>query len=428
MLDYIRMDTNVNKLVERLFRHESGKTLSALVGIFGPGHIETAEDVVQESLLEAINTWPYRGVPDDPSAWLFKVAKNKALNIIKREKRKSYFQPEMSRHLESEWTVQPALNHIFSEEQVRDGQLRMLFTCCHPSISKDSQVALALKTLCGFSIEEIAHAFLSKYDTINRRLVRARKQIRESEIPFEIPRGEELQHRLGAVLETVYLLFNEGYNSSSGDKVIRYDLCLESIRLAQLIEDHPTITEKSSVYALLALMMLNASRFEARIDENGRAVELADQDRKLWNQTLMTKGFEYLTRSTEEDHLNKYHVLAAISASHCSAETFEDTNWDRILSLYDHLLKLDQSPMVWLNRTVAVKHVRGPEAALKELQPLKEKPSLKKHHLLYAIEASFYVEFENYDKASALFERAIALCPSDHERQALRDKLAGCSA
>lgn len=413
----------VNKLVDHLFRTESGKILSALVRVFGLQHIQIAEDVVQESLLEAIKTWPYRGVPDDPPAWLYQVAKNKALNVINRDKRKQSFQIEISRYLQSERVAQSSLSLIFSDEQLRDGQLRMLFTCCHPSISQDSQVALALKTLCGFSIDEVSRAFLSKYDTINRRLVRARQKIREANIPFEVPHGKELDNRLQGVLETIYFMFSEGYNASTGDKIIRYDLCLESTRLAQLIAGHPAITDKSAVNALLALMLLNASRFNAREYENGIAIELADQDRSLWNQSLIAKGFEYLQASATGDTLTKYHILATISACHCSASSIAETDWNRILSLYDDLLKMDNSPMVFLNRTVAINNVLGPEEALEALQSVKDHPSLVDHHLLYATEGSFYAELGYYEQASSSLEKAASLCPSVHEKHTLKHKL-----
>lgn len=266
----------VNKLADHLFRHECSKLVAALTRIFGSDHIDLAEDVVQDSLVEAISHWSYEGVPDNPAAWLVRVAKNKALNIVHREKYKKQYVSE-ARHLQLASRVDdPGLEHAFSEQEILDDQLRMIFTCCHPSISIDSQVALALKTLCGFSIYEIAKAFVTSEENIHRRLVRARQTIRENRIRFEVPHGSALEKRLKAVLETIYLLFNEGYSASRGDSIIRYDLCEEAIRLAEIMAKHASIHDKSEVYALLALMQLNASRFNARQDREGNLLTLAE--------------------------------------------------------------------------------------------------------------------------------------------------------
>jgi RNA polymerase sigma-70 factor (ECF subfamily) len=212
---------NINTLIDHLFRYESGKLVSVLTRIFGSENIDLAEDVVQDSLVEAINQWTYKGVPENPSGWLFKVAKNKALNIVNREKYKRQYSSDVVQYLQSDWTVEPGLNYIFSGQEITDDQLRMMFTCCHPSITQDSQIALTLKTLCGFSIPEIARAFLTMDDTINKRLVRARQKIRDAKIPFEVPVGQDMVQRLETVLGTIYLLFNEGYSASSGDDLIR---------------------------------------------------------------------------------------------------------------------------------------------------------------------------------------------------------------
>jgi RNA polymerase sigma factor (sigma-70 family) len=284
----------INQLIDHLFRHESGKMVAVLTRIFGSENLDLAEDVVQDSLIEAIKHWGFKGIPDNPSAWLFRVAKNKALNIINREKYKTRYTTDVIHLLQSEWTAEPAADHLFSEKEILDDQLRMMFTCCHPSISSDSQVALILKTLCGFSIPEIAKAFLTNEENINKRLVRARQKIRESKIAFEVPAGKDLKEKLRVVLEIIYLLFNEGYSASTGQELIRYEICEEAIRLTEIIKGHPAIHDKSNVYALLALMQLNASRFRARQDAEGNIFTLEQQNRSLWDITLIGKGFLYL--------------------------------------------------------------------------------------------------------------------------------------
>ncbi len=258
---------NINHLVGHLFRHESGKMVSVLTKILGTANIDLAEDVVQDAIIEAINQWTYKGVPENPTGWLYNVAKYKALNFIKREKVHQKYSSDLIHSLQSEWTAEPASNHFFSEQEIEDDQLRMMFTCCHPSISTDSQIALTLKTLCGFSIPEIAKAFLTSDENINKRLVRARQTIRENRVSFEVPFGNEFENRLNNILETIYLLFNEGYNASEGTEIIRQELCEEAIRLAHLISEYPKIFQKTQVWALLSLMLLNSSRFKSRTNK-----------------------------------------------------------------------------------------------------------------------------------------------------------------
>src|SRR5687768_1486671 len=419
-------NNNINQLVDHLYRHEAGKLVAVLTGVFGPDNIELAEDVVQDSLIEAIKDWPYKGLPADPPAWLYKVAKNKALNILNREKYVRQHAAEVAHGLYSLTTEAPAADHLFSEYQIQDDQLRMMFTACHPSLSKDSQVALILKTLCGFSIPEIAHAFFTTDDTINKRLVRARQKIRDAKIPFEIPADAEIGDRLEAVLETIYLVFNEGYSASTGDEVIRYELCEEAIRLAEMIVAYPLIQNKSNVFAVLALMLLNASRFAARIGKEGEILTLAEQDRSLWNSSLMQKGFAYLERSTKDNSISVYHIMATISAYHCAAPDFESTDWKGILTLYDHLLLLDRSTLVKLNRSIPLAKVSGVKKAIEELQELKKDSSFTSYHLLYATEGEFYSEIKDYHKAAIAFQQAIDYSPLQAEKKLLQKKLECC--
>jgi RNA polymerase sigma-70 factor (ECF subfamily) len=416
----------ISQLVDHLFRHESGKLVSVLTRIFGAVNLSLAEDVVQDSLVEAINHWQYEGVPDNPSAWLFRVAKNKALNFVNREKNKLHYSSDVVHYLQSKWTVEPALDLIFSEQEIQDDQLRMIFTCCHPAISRDSQIALALKTLCGFSIPEIARAFLTTEENINKRLVRARKNIRLDKIAFEIPQGNELGERLNAVLETVYLLFNEGYSASKGDEIIRYELCEEAIRLAQMIAENKVIEQKENVLALLALMFLNASRFKARQDIDGSILTMAEQDRSLWDKNLKDTGLKYLNEATQNNKIGFYHIMAAISANHSMAPDFDSTNWQAILTLYDILFEIDNSPLVLLNRTIAILKVYGAERAIAELEKIEDIPSLKTYHLLYSTKAEFYIQLHQYAQAAEYLEKSIQFVSLKAEREMLQAKLDSC--
>ncbi|MEX2234528.1 MAG: sigma-70 family RNA polymerase sigma factor [Cyclobacteriaceae bacterium] len=416
----------IKQLVDHLFRHESGKLVSVLTRIFGADNLDLAEDVVQDSLVEAISQWTYKGVPENPSGWLFMVARNKALNIINREKYKRKYSSDVAHFLQSQWTAEPALNHIFSEQQILDDQLRMMFTCCHPSISADSQVALTLKTLCGFSIAEIAKAFLTTDENVNKRLVRARQKIREDKIPFEVPEGKMLETRLDAVLESIYLLFNEGYSASTGNDVIRFELCEEAIRLSEIMAAHDVLKNRSGVHAVLSLMYLNASRFKSRTDDNGNILTMAEQDRSLWDRSLMQKGFYFLEKSASHGSLSIYHILAAISAYHCAAKDFESTDWNSILSLYDKLIKIDPSPVVLLNRAIVISKVRSASEALEELEKIKDSPAFESYHLFYSTRAELYIQINEFRKAAESLKKAIQLSPLQVEKDLLQKKLDLC--
>ncbi|MGB4847988.1 MAG: sigma-70 family RNA polymerase sigma factor [Saprospiraceae bacterium] len=415
----------VTKLVDHLFRHETGKLTSVLTRIFGAHHLELAEDVVQDALLEAIKIWNYQGLPENPTAWLYKVAKNKALNIVDREKYQKEYSAEVSHFLKSEWTANAAVENLFFETEIHDDQLRMMFTCCHPSISGDSQVSLTLKTLCGFSIPEIARAFLTTDENINRRLKRARQTIRENSIAFEVPEGINLEVRLDAVIQTIYLLFNEGYSASKGNDLIRYELCGEAIRLAELLADSMVIKEKSNVFAILALMYLNSSRFQSRQNEKGDIITMAEQDRTQWDKNLMQKGFYYLDQSTNAT-ISVYHVLATISAYHCSAADFESTDWTSILALYDKLLLIDPSPLVMLNRAIAFAKVNGEKKAIEELKRIEKNPALQSYHLFHSTLAEFYLQSNLFQEAGSSLKKAIDLSSLSIEKEWLQKKLELC--
>jgi len=407
----------ISDQIDHLFRYEYGKLVSVLTKTFGTSNIELAEDVVQEAMLEALNKWTYEGVPKNPVGWIYKVAKYKAVNILNREKYKKDFEFEVNHHLKSEGNVESILKHIFSDKEIADDQLRMIFTCCHPSVSRDSQVSLTLKTLCGFSISEIAKAFLTTDENINKRLVRARKTIKQASIQFEVPTGKELKVRLSSVLETIYLLFNEGYNATSGDKAIRFELCEEAIRLAEMIASNANV-KSSNTYALLALMTLNSARFDSRIDEYENLLDLEHQERSKWHKELIKKGLYYLEFAAEQNEVSIYHILATISAHHCTASTYENTDWDSILSLYDLLIEIDKSPIVLLNRAIVLSKTNTPSKGLEELAKIKDNIAFHSYLPYYTTMAELH--FQNLEPKIAIkFLKSALKLPLDENHKVL---------
>ncbi len=416
----------VNQLVEHFFRYESGKMVAVLTKIFGTENLDLAEDVVQDAIIEAISHWQYNGIPKSPSAWLFRVAKNKAINIVNREKYFHRYSSETAHLLKSELKGEAGQDDVLTEQEIQDDLLRMIFICCHPVNTPDSQIALALRTLCGFSVSEIAKAFLTTEDNIKKRLVRSRQKIRDANIPFEVPTGNDLERRLQSVMETIYLLFNEGYSASRGNDIVRFELCEEAIRLVKMITSHPGISDKSNGYALQALMQLNASRFKSRQDAEGNILTLEKQDRRLWDFTLIENGFSSLERSVNADHISNFHILATISAYHCSAVNYEATDWRAILALYDSLLKIDSSPVVLLNRAIALARVSGASAAIEELKNLEGSSSLKSYHHYYSTLGALYIESNRYKEAIPILQKAIDLASLPAEKVLLQKKIDLC--
>lgn len=416
---------DIDRLTEHLFRHEAGKLVSVLTGIFGVDHLELSEDVVQEALVRAFQTWPYYGVPKNPAAWLTQTARNLALDVIRRENRFRHKQPEIIASFE-QWTPETEGSPTFDTE-IRDDRLRLIFACCHPLIPPEAQIALALKTLCGFSPAEIAKAFLTTEAAIAKRLTRARQKIRELQIPFEIPAGNELSARLEGVLQTIYLLFNEGYKASSGDSLIREELCAEAIRLAKLIADH-SAGNTPRTHALLALMLLNAARLPARVDLHGNILRLKEQDRSRWNTAMIGHGMMHLAESSGGDELTEYHLQAGIAACHCTAANYESTAWDQILSLYDRLIEIDDSPVVALNRAVAIANVRGAGAGIEVLEKIKNRHSLESYHLFYAVLADFEAQLNRFQAAAGNLRKAIGLTDLRSEQELLKRRLVDCES
>ena len=413
------MKPDPHELVDHLFRSEAGKMTAVLTRLFGFRQYEIAQDIVHDTIYLALKEWSFNRIPENPTAWLYKVAKNKAIDYLRRENRRAEITSELKPLLQSEYTFEPSVHHIFSENEITDSQLRMMFAACHPSIPEEAQIALVLKTLCGFSVEEIARAFFAGKDTIEKRLYRAKDKIRQNNIELTVPLKQELSGRLRTVLHCIYLLFNEGYNSSTTDSVIRNDLCYEAMRLCILLAEQEE-TNFPEVRALLALMCYNASRFDARIDNNGFIVLLKDQDRSKWNKELIERGHYYLNRSSEGDYISSYHIEAAISSLHCQAESFEQTDWERILQLYDALVQRNASPVVQLNRALALGQAKSKEEAIAEILKI---TTLQDHYLYNAALGDLYLETGDKKKANIYFHAAETRTENVQEKELLKKKM-----
>ena len=416
----MKKPTEINELIAHLFRHESGKMIAVLTGIFGSDNLILAEDIVQDTLEEAISDWTYKGIPENPTAWLYKVAKNKTLTALKRNNYQKEYVLK-TRHAAQLYDSIATIS--FSEKNIADDQLRMMFLCCHPSISENSQIALILKILCGFSISEIADSFFTSNETINKRLVRGRKQLKENKVSFEVPAN--IDENLSIVLKTIYLLFNEGYFPSRKNQVVRYDLCLEAIRLLEFLLLNCDTKIKGNTLALLALMYFNASRFEARIDADNSTIDLEKQDRRKWNKKMIQKGSQYLEEATKANVLSNYLILATISAHHCIAPSFDTTNWEEIIVLYDQLIQLEDSPIIRLNRCVALSKARGNKLAIEELQQLEHTSDIGNHFLFYSTLGEFYRKENQTELAISQFKQAISLAQNTRDIEVIEKKIEG---
>jgi RNA polymerase sigma-70 factor (ECF subfamily) len=407
-------ERSASLVADDLFRREGARLVATLAAHLGTHRLQLAEDVVQEALVRALQTWPYRGIPENPAAWLTLTAKNLALDALRREqtwqRKEAGITAEQEQWLEHDEPADP--------EEIGDDTLRMLFVCCHPQLSSEAQLALALRTVCGLSPAEIAAAFLTSEAAIAKRLVRARQLIRDLRLPFAVPEARELPPRLDGVLAALYLLFNEGYKASSGDRLVREELCHEAIRLARLLGGH-TATSQPAAMALLALMCLNAARLKARVGSDGGIVRLQDQDRMQWDAGLIREGILALGAASIGETISAYHVEAGIAACHCLAADDEGTDWPRILQLYDQLLRLKPTPVVAMNRSVALARVHGPQAGLEALESIAGQATLEAGHLYHAIRASFMNKLGRHEEARAAYQRAAGLAQCSIEREHL---------
>ena len=394
--------------------------VATLTRVFGTEHLDLAESVVQEAMVRALKVWPYQGLPDSPEAWLMAVAKRRALDVLRTHRVRAGKRDEIG-HLVAVTTPDEVLEARFDGE-LEDNQLRLMFTCCHPVLSRQAQVALTLKTLCGFGVGEIARAFLARETTISQRIVRAKRQIRDARLPFEVPPPNELPERVDAVLEVLYLLFNEGYSAAAGDEAIRRDLCDESIRYVELLASHRT-AGSPKVHALAALLLLQASRLDARTDKHGEIRLLEDQDRALWDRGAITRGLVHMGKAARGETASAYHLMAGMAACHAAAPSWEATRWDRIVALYDQLMAVDGSPVVALNRAVAVGMADGPQAGLGALDGIARRDELKDYLHLPAAYGEFYARLERKEEAVRCYREALRLAGNGPERRYLERRV-----
>ena len=409
-------------LVDHLFRKQAGQMIATLTRTLGSRHLALAEDAVQDALMTAMQQWPFRGVPEDPEAWLFQVARNRALDRLRHGRMAAGKEPAIAR--ESATTESPNVAPLLRGElpPVEDDQLGLLFLTCHPSLTPDARVALALKLVGGFSVGEIARAFLSQESAIAQRLVRAKRALRDEQISFGMPEPADLPARLDSVLDTLYLMFNEGYAATSGDQLIRDDVAAEAIRLARMIALHPAIAAPRA-FALVALMLLHAARFPARVDSEGTLFLLREQDRGKWDRGMIAEGMGALDRASDGDRVTAFHLEAGIAACHAAAAAWESTDWPQIVELYDELLALTGSPVVAMNRAVAVSRIDGALSGLAALDAIENLAALDGYPLLPAIQAELWREAGDADRAIECYRAALGLARSAPEQRWLTSRL-----
>ncbi|MCS3795863.1 RNA polymerase sigma factor [Niastella sp. OAS944] len=412
---------SVVQLVDHLFRYQSGKMIAVLTRIFGMHNLEMIEDVVQESFLRAIHTWTFKQVPENPAGWLMQVARNRAIDIIRRQQHFQQYSRELAHELQLE--TEQTIQQFFSEEEIADSQLRMMFACCHPALKEEDQVALTLKTVSGFGVTEIAHALLTNEAVIQKRLYRAKQFLKDNRIQLDIPVGRHLTNRLNMVYTVLYLLFNEGYKSQHENEVIRKDLCTEAMRLCLILTEHKT-GKQPATFALLALMCLQASRFESRINENNEIILLQHQDRSTWNRALIQKGYDYLNLSSQGEVITVYHLESAIAAEHCLAPSFAETNWQRMLMLYDMLLEQKRTALVILNRAVVLTQLNQTSVAIKEILQIENIDQLiNTQYIFSAVLGELYFQLGDDHNAGKSLQQALALTHSQAEKKLISGKL-----
>jgi len=405
---------------EHLFRHESGRMIAALTRLFGVHNLALAEDVVQDAFCRALEVWKVRGVPENPGAWLMMTAKNRALDVLRRERTARTFAPELSRMLEAETTIAPMVDEAFADSTIRDEQLRMMFSCCHPRLPEEAQVALVLNILCGFGAGEIAAAFLTSRAAMEKRITRARHTLAGAKRLFDLADAEFVT-RLTAVRRALYLLFNEGYHGASAESAVRVDLCHEAIRLTGLLHSYPPAACPETA-ALAALMHLHAGRLPARLDGAGDLSPLLEQDRSRWDSELIARGLALLERSATGSEVTIYHLEAGIAAAHA----VEETDWALIVSLYDRLITLAPSPVVALNRAVAVAERDGPAQGIDELLAIADRSRLERYPFYPAAIGELELRRGNLDAARFQFSAALTLARNAAERRYLEKILEKC--
>jgi RNA polymerase sigma factor (sigma-70 family) len=412
--------------IDHLFRHEHGRMVATVTRIFGVHNLKLAEDVVQDAFCRALEVWKIIGLPENPSAWLMTAAKNRALDAIRRERTARKFAPELDRLLRSEWSIAQTVAEHFEANAIRDDLLRMMFSCCHPGLPEEAQVALMLNILCGFSASEIAAAFVSGRDAVEKRITRSKHLLARSGKLFEIASAAEFAARLPAVRRAVYLLFNEGYHGAAAVTAVRVELCREAIRLARTILQHKFGASPIS-YALCALLCLDAARMPGRLDRSGNLHSLFDQDRSQWDRELIAEGLGFLELSAAGSEISEYHVEAAIAAVHANAPCTEDTDWQQIVSLYDTLMQIRPSPIVALNRAIAVGRRDGAERGLQALHTIEGGERLSSYPFYAAALGEFELETGHADAAREHFRAARNCARNPEEKRFFERRIDACS-
>ncbi len=415
-----QMRDRIREELDSLYRVDSGRILATLIRLLGD--FDLAEEAMHEAFAAALSTWPSSGVPDNPRPWLISTARFKAIDTLRRRARFDASQDELARHIEAQSSSPEVSNE---EDFLEDDRLRLIFTCCHPALPPEAQIALTLREVCGLTTEEIARAFLVSPATLAQRIVRAKTKIRETPIPYEVPTPQELPARLGAVLQVIYLVFNEGYSAAAGAEVTRAELTGEAIRLGRLLNE---LRPEPEVMGLLALMLLQESRRAARTSATGELILLENQDRSLWNKEQIAEGVALLEKALKSRRFGSYTLQAAIAAVHAEAESSAATDWRQIVALYDRLLEIQPSPVVELNRAVAVAMSEGPEAGLAEIDAVLEPSSgkqgeLANYYLAHSVRADMYRRLGRTAEARASYEKALALTQQEPEKQFLKKRI-----
>jgi len=409
----------IRELLDSLYRVDSGRILATLIRLLGD--FDLAEEAMHEAFAAALSLWPGSGVPGNPRPWLISTARFKAIDTLRRRARFDASQDELARHLEAQWSsAESNQEDSLEDDRLEDDRLRLIFTCCHPSLAPEARVALTLREVCGLTTEEIAKAFLTTPRTLAQRIVRAKAKIRETPIPYEVPTPQELPERLGAVLHVIYLVFNEGYSAAAGAEVTRAELTGEAIRLGRLLTE---LRPEPEVIGLLALMLLQESRRAARTSPTGELILLENQDRVLWNKEQIAEGVALLEKALQSRRFGSYTLQAAIAAVHAQAESAAATDWRQIVALYDRLVRIHPSPVAQLNRAVAIAMCDGPEAGLTHIDAVLEHGELANYYLAHSARAELYRRLGRTAEARASYEKALALTQQEPERQFLQERI-----
>jgi RNA polymerase sigma-70 factor (ECF subfamily) len=408
----------LSKTIETLYRSESGRVLATLVRLLGD--LDLAEESMHEAFAAALESWPQTGIPDKPRPWLISTARFKAIDGMRRRARFDGAQRDLVAHIESRVNDAPCGNEEIGNEEIEDDRLRLIFTCCHPALPPEGQVALTLREICGLTTEEIARAFLVTPATLAQRIVRAKAKIREASIPYEVPSPQELPERLDAVLQVIYLVFNEGYSAATGAEVTRAELTGEAIRLGRLLTE---LQPEPEVIGLLSLMLLQESRRAARTSPAGELILLENQDRALWNREQIAEGVALVEKALKSRRFGPYTLQAAIAAVHAEAELAAATDWRQIVALYNQLVRIQPSPVVHLNRAVAIAMHDGPEAGLAHIEAVLEHGALANYYLAHSARADLYRRLGRTAEARSSYEKALALTQQEPERQFLRERI-----